>query len=160
MKDITSKKYNKLTVLKLHEIKRYKSKRNTQTKGYWLCICDCGNEKIVRGEHLTSGRTISCGCEAKDNASTHGMVNTPEYRAWMYMRMRLNSRDAHKIKYYGDTGQEERWDDFMEFYKDMGKKPTVKHELDRIDPFLPYCKENCRWATRHEQMLNTRRHYK
>lgn len=26
------------------------------------CICDCGNEKIVRGASLTAGNTQSCGC--------------------------------------------------------------------------------------------------
>lgn len=35
-----------------------------------LCRCDCGNEKIVRSDHLKSGRTKSCGClvgESKSN---------------------------------------------------------------------------------------------
>jgi hypothetical protein len=28
----------------------------------WHCHCKCGVEKIVRGEHLVSGRVKSCGC--------------------------------------------------------------------------------------------------
>lgn len=28
----------------------------------WLCRCDCGNEKVVSGQHLKAGATISCGC--------------------------------------------------------------------------------------------------
>lgn len=28
----------------------------------WKCLCDCGNETIVRSTSLTSGDTISCGC--------------------------------------------------------------------------------------------------
>lgn len=30
----------------------------------YLCQCDCGNQTVVRGEDLTSGRVTSCGeCE-------------------------------------------------------------------------------------------------
>lgn len=28
----------------------------------WLCRCDCGVEKIIRGKDLRSGHTRSCGC--------------------------------------------------------------------------------------------------
>jgi hypothetical protein len=28
----------------------------------WLCVCTCGQEKRVRGGHLRSGATSSCGC--------------------------------------------------------------------------------------------------
>jgi hypothetical protein len=32
----------------------------------WLCRCDCGSEKTVRGAALTGGRTKSCGCLLAD----------------------------------------------------------------------------------------------
>ena len=34
---------------------------------YYLCKCKCGNETIVRGSQLTSGRARSCGCDEKRN---------------------------------------------------------------------------------------------
>ena len=33
---------------------------------YWLCQCDCGNQKVIRTTNLTSGATKSCGCK-RDN---------------------------------------------------------------------------------------------
>lgn len=29
---------------------------------YWLCVCDCGKEKTIRANNLTTGHTKSCGC--------------------------------------------------------------------------------------------------
>lgn len=33
----------------------------------WRCVCDCGNEKIVRGVNLVRHATRSCGCLRIDN---------------------------------------------------------------------------------------------
>ena len=54
-KDLTNKKFGKLTALK--------PIYNAEKKKYnWLCKCDCGNNVIVLGTSLTSGNTQSCGC--------------------------------------------------------------------------------------------------
>lgn len=52
--DITGQKFHKLTVLKCSYIK--------DKRAFWLCRCDCGCEKDIRGDHLKSGRIKSCGC--------------------------------------------------------------------------------------------------
>lgn len=33
-----------------------------QTNIYWLCECDCGTQRMVRGTELLAGRSRSCGC--------------------------------------------------------------------------------------------------
>ena len=52
--DLTWKKFGKLTVIK----------RDTSYKKIvrWICKCDSGNTKTVRGHCLKDGTTISCGC--------------------------------------------------------------------------------------------------
>jgi len=57
--DLTGQRFGRLTVSR--EVKREGS-----PKRYWLCVCDCGNEKTVEESHLKSGHTRSCGCYRKD----------------------------------------------------------------------------------------------
>lgn len=51
-KDLSGQKFGKLTVLEYAGDRTYK------------CLCDCGNETIVRQTSLKSGNTRSCGCAA------------------------------------------------------------------------------------------------
>lgn len=57
-KDLTSTKVGKLTLLK-------RKRENGRT--YYYCRCECGNEKWIRADSLTSGKIISCGCYNKEN---------------------------------------------------------------------------------------------
>ena len=59
-KDETGKKYGKLTVLFKTE------KKSLNGQYYWICQCDCGNKKIVRGDQLRNGTIVSCGCYGTD----------------------------------------------------------------------------------------------
>lgn len=83
-------------------------------------------------------------------------VATPEYRTWQMMKNRVLNLRARDYPYYGGRGitMEPRWLDFDEFLKDLGRKPTPKHTLDRIDTSKGYFPDNCRWATRQEQARN------
>jgi len=57
-KDLTGKKINRLLVIKFEE---YKPNKKGVRKCYYLCKCDCGNERVISHQELTHGR-ISCGC--------------------------------------------------------------------------------------------------
>lgn len=53
--DLTNQRFGLLTVLR-------QSGKDKSGKIMWLCKCDCGNEKIIRGGDLRSGKIQSCGC--------------------------------------------------------------------------------------------------
>lgn len=67
-KPMAGLRFGKLTVLDLVEIGVCGQHGSGRTK-HWRCLCDCGNEKIIRGDSLRSGHIKSCGCLAKEVAA-------------------------------------------------------------------------------------------
>lgn len=154
--DLTGKQFNRLTVTNTYEVR---AKRK-----YWLCDCVCGNKVFVQCSKLLNGHTKSCGCLQKDRCvetnTYHGQVNTPGYRAYQNMIKRCYYTKGDKYKYYGGRGitVEPLWlgsNGFINFISDMGQ-PLEGTSLDRIDVNGPYSKHNCRWASKTQQMRNTR----
>ncbi len=128
----------------------------------WWCRCDCGKEKPVSESNLKTGKTVSCGCFKNEvqskRTTTHGMSKTPEYRTWTHMIDRCENPKCEDYPHYGGRGIKicERWRaSFQDFYSDMGPRPR-NHEIDRVRNEDDYKPDNCRWATRSEQMRNTR----
>lgn len=163
--DITGRRFSRLLVIR-------KSERQDQC-ALWVCVCDCGTVKEIRSSSLRSGITKSCGCLSVEVAKKrakglsgfrvtpikkHGMCISIEYRTWASMKYRCTTQTHASFKRYGARGIDvcpEWMSGFEAFYKDMGERPGPGYSLDRIDNNKGYNKENCRWATKKEQMLNT-----
>jgi hypothetical protein len=83
--------------------------------------------------------------------TVHGASRTPEYISWKAMRWR-GSGHEHVKSHYQHVTIDPRWDTFETFLADMGPKPHPKDELDRKNSLLGYCKDNCRWLSRPENL--------
>lgn len=63
--DMVGQTFGRLTVLKRATDKEYH-------EANWVCKCSCGNETIVYGSSLRSGKTKSCGCIPRWNKLPEG----------------------------------------------------------------------------------------
>ena len=164
--DLTGKRFGRLIVLN-------RAHTDKHTNIYWLCLCNCGNTKVIRGTHLKTGLTRSCECLHKEAAAkqghtkrTHGhtsydneKVYTPEYCAWLAMKCRCYNPNYEYYQNYGGRGItvcSEWLHSFETFLENIGLRPEAGYSIDRINNNGNYEPNNVKWSTAKEQANNRR----
>lgn len=127
----------------------------------WVCKCDCGADRIIAESKLKSGHTKSCGCLRRKllaaRQTKHGRYYEPEFRAWSNMKKRCS--DTRFARWYSGVHVCDRWlASYDDFVVDVGRRPSDKHSLDRINPKGNYEPGNVRWVLHHVQTRNTKNH--
>jgi hypothetical protein len=156
-KDLTGQKFGRLTVLRLSH--------RSGTNNCWHCVCSCGKSLIVRGNHLTSDKhQQSCGClsleKRRNTLTTHGEATgekvSVEYAAFQAAKSRCACPTNQNYRHYGGRGIQFRFTTVAELVACIGRRPSPKHSLDRINNNGHYEAGNVRWATQLEQQNNRR----
>ena len=96
-KDITGKRYGKLTAL--HRT----SDKNKRGAYKWLCECECGNLTVVCIDNLReNGGTQSCGCINRTTIEEYEARKKDELSSitseWEYIRHLDRDKNSHRIR--------------------------------------------------------------
>jgi len=151
--DIIGNKFGRWTVL---AFSHYKS----NSRGIYLCRCDCGTEKLVGRPTLISGTSKSCGCLHKEAVTKHNQRNPKLYSIWHNMKDRCYREKHPMYNYYGGRGITvcDKWkDNYTEFHKWSFANGYVEGlSIDRINNNIGYSPDNCKWSSSIEQGRNRR----
>lgn len=99
-RDLTGMRFGTLTV-----IKRVDKPAHLKKDGvYWLCRCDCGNERIVLACNLTTGHTTNCGCVQRQKTSERCLKDLTGMK---FGRLTVIKRAENYVSPKGDTNT--RW---------------------------------------------------
>lgn len=157
--EVIGKRFTRLIVKEYHS--------TINRKLCYLCICDCGNEKIVSAGALNCGNTKSCGClwiEAKGKTSLiHGLSHTSLHKNWCGMIGRCYNTNHISYKNYGGRGIKicKSWLTFVNFKNWAFKNGYAPDKsIERKNNDKSYSPTNCKWATRAEQSYNKRSNIK
>ena len=163
--DLQGQRFGRLTAISCTDMK--------QNGNYlWRCSCECGNEVVVKADHLRRGDTQSCGClnigRQKGIPKKHGYACNDKrerlYTVWAAMKTRCENPNHVHYRHYGGRGIKvcAEWADYVVFrawalangYDPLAAKGQCT--IDRIDVDGDYCPENCRWVSMKIQCRNRR----
>lgn len=129
----------------------------------YLCLCSCGNTKIIPAFSLKSG-IKSCGCLKSEITAQrnykHGLSKSDIWIKYSHMKARcLNPHESNYYRYGGrgitvckEWLDKNGFENFVKWSEDHGYKEGLS--LDRIDNDGNYEPSNCRWVPFRYQSFN------
>jgi hypothetical protein len=154
----------------MYPLKYDKKEKASNRRLKWHVRCICGKEEDVPEYYMIRPHSpkTNCGCKRKTIRTEH----PTEYGIWNMMHVRCYNPTHVAYKHYGgrgihvcpewhkDSPDGKGFDRFIEY---IGKRPSMKHTIDRVDnngSYYPYQADGVtrqvRWATSEVQRQNQR----
>ncbi len=138
--DLTNKKFGLYLVLKREG---YLGKATA-----WVCRCECGKVKRIRGGDLRDKKVLSCGCyhsrELSRRMITHGQTKTIRYELLMNAKSRAKEKGLPFNLTIETIPSVPTHCPYLGIELHCGDKKQNQHSpsLDRIEPQLGYVHGN------------------
>lgn len=150
--DLTGKRFGRLLVIKFDSVRG-------RRRSHWLCLCDCGKEKVAALDNLQNGKTKSCGClrieQATERLAKVPRITFEEGRGSCNFLWNRYKQGAKKRELEFDLSRDEFFKLTSTNCHYCGSAPRLKikghrnngeyifNGVDRIDPFIGYRTDNC-----------------
>lgn len=154
--NLAGHRYGRLTVLKYaHTLKGV---------SWWVCVCDCGNERTIRSNSLRTNNTTSCGCLQKEKhvelVTRHGFSKERLYRTWTDIKSRCFNPNTGYYSEYGGRGITMcvEWREDFVVFREWALNNGYEDDLtiERLDVDGDYTPRNCTWIPMSAQGFNRR----
>lgn len=140
IKDITGERFGRLLVV-------IQTKKIKGTPPTCLCLCDCGNVKLIEQSMLLCGHNTTCGCHFKKYSKEESNWYR-QYRSYSSdasernLIFELSFEDFKKICqqdcFYCQDPPEKRYEN-----EKKAADPIITNGIDRVDNDKGYTLENC-----------------
>ncbi len=131
------------------------------TVSMYVCLCQCGNEKLVTSTDFTRGNPLSCGCKPKKTKYKYG---GPKYKRlfqqWRDLIARHENKSHASYKHYGAKGSKicpewYEYDNYAEWALNNGYQDNLELDKDILNNgTLYYSPQTCKFVTRYENSCN------
>lgn len=155
-KRLIGKKYGKLVVQEC-------AGTDALHKSLWLCLCDCGNTKIIRNDSLRRGSTKSCGCTMNPCGSeSKTWTGFQEIPGRLICRLRFYAKEKG---YRLQLSPRYLWNLFLAQrrrcalsgmpirFQKRKDDYSANASLDRIDSAVGYIEGNVQWVDKNVNFM-------
>ena len=143
--DITGERFGRWIVLRRKGTERRYGRRHLVP--LWLCECNCGERRVVRGDSLRNGISQSCGCVSKEKNAER--LHVQNYKGddigYTAAHYRIEAKHGKASEYECEhcSNQAEQWalmNHAKQVVEEFSEKFGWRKYSLNVDDYMPLCR--------------------